>query len=337
MTTVDPQVFADRLSLRYVNDEHPGISRRRRGRGWSFHGPDGATLQGDARDRCLRLAIPPAWLDVWICADDDGHLQARGTDEATRRQYRYHDRWTEGRRLANFDRLQGMAGRLGPLRQALDALLEDGTDEGRRATAAMVRLVDAGLARIGGARSAREMGHYGVSTLQREHVAIDDTTVVLDYPAKHGKPRHIEVSDPLLAEVLAQLELGGGGLFQVRSLAGSHDLEAADANALLAELTGGWMTCKDFRTWGGTAVALQARVEGATPVQAVDAAAEALGNTRAVARSAYLHPVVLQEDDRPLRAAWSASRSSTRFDRRESALAKVLEAAPPLLDGWLRT
>lgn len=335
MTTVDPQDFASRLALEYVDDQAPGISRQRRGRGWSFRAPDGTVLSGPDRERCLRLAVPPAWSEVWICGSTEGHLQARGTDEADRRQYRYHDRWTEGRRLANFDRLQGMAGRLGPLRRRLDELLEDGTDEVMRATAAMVRLVDAGLARIGGRRSSREMGHYGVSTLRREHVVVADTTVTLDYPAKHGKPRHVEVSDPLLAEVLAQLELGGDGLFEVWAGGATHELHARDANTLLAELTGGWMTCKDFRTWGGTAVALQARVQGAGPVQAVDAAAEALGNTRAVARGSYVHPLVLEDDDRALRAAWAASRSSSRFDRRESALAKVLEAADPLLERFL--
>lgn len=332
----DPAAFSARLGLVHVTGDEPGITRIRRGTGFSFRDAAGRTLQGADRDRCLQLAVPPAWESVWICPDDRGHLQASGTDAAGRRQHRYHDRWTEGRRRANFDRLGGMADRLAPLRRDLDRILADPTDPVRRATAAMVRLVDVGLARIGGTRSAREHGHHGVSTLRAQHVAVDGDHVTLLYPGKSGVERHVEVEDPLVADVLAELELGSDAVFEVRDGGPEvHALRASDANALLADLTSRALTCKDFRTWGGSAVALEARVEGADPVAAVDAAAEALGNTRAVARSSYVHPDVLAEDDAALRAAWSRSRSSTRFDRRERALAKLLEATPPLLDRWL--
>lgn len=333
--TIDAAMFSARLDLDHVTDDVPGIRRVRRGRGFSFHTPDGALLVGADRDRCMSLAIPPAWQEVWICVTDRGHLQASGLDAAARRQYRYHDRWTEGRRLANFDRLRDMPPRLADLRRDLDGLLTDPSDPLRRANAAMVRLVDAGMARIGGARSAAELGHFGVSTLRHEHVAIDGDVVTLVYPGKSGVDRRVEVEDPLLADVLAEMEAGTDSLFELRDEEGVHTLRASHANELLHELTAGTMTCKDFRTWGGSAVALAARVEGADEVEAVDAAAAALGNTRAVARASYVHPDVLTAPAEELEEAWASARSSTRFDRRERALVKLLDDRPPLLDAWL--
>ncbi len=335
MPTVDAAEFSARLRLAYVDHQSPGITRVRRGRGFSFHGPDGTLLDGQERERCLTLAIPPAWQQVWICPLPDGHLQASGVDEASRRQHRYHDRWTEGRRLANFDRLRDMEPCLAELRRALDVLLEDPTDPVRRANAAMVRLVDAGMARIGGVRSATELGHYGVSTLRRDHVAVDGDVVTLVYPGKSGVDQHVEVEDPLVADVLAQLECASDNLFEIHDGEGITTLRASHANDLLTDLTGGRMTCKDFRTWGGSSVALEARVGGADEVAAVDAAAEKLGNTRAVARASYVHPDVLAAPLEELEEAWAASRSSSRFDRRERALAKLLAGRPPLLDAWL--
>lgn len=327
--------FLQQLALQLVEVESPGWTRRRRGRGFSYHDETGELLAGPDRERCAALVLPPAWEEVWICPHPDGHLQASGIDVAERRQYRYHERWVEGRRFQNLDRLTEVGLRLGPLRRRLDALLTDDSDPVRRATAAMLRLVDGGMARIGGVRSAREFGHYGVSTLRRKHVEVSSDEVVLSYPGKSGVEREVVVDDPLLAEVLGQLELGSDHLFLLRNGAGEVRLTAADANELLAELSGGTLTCKDFRTWGGTAVALGARATGAGVVEAVDAAAAALGNTRAVARSSYVHPEVLQEDLEPIQQAWRGAQSSIRYDRRERALLRLLDATPSLFDRWV--
>lgn len=331
----DDDALLPLLALRRSDPSTPGWTRRRRGKGFSYHDADGRLLSGTDRQRCAALVLPPAWAQVWICPDPEGHLQASGVDGADRRQYRYHDRWIEGRRLANLDRMAAIGVQLGPLRRRLDQLVTDDRDPRRRATAAMVRLVDGGLARIGGTRSAREMGHYGISTLRRQHVELGPDEIVLHYPGKSGVEREVVIEDPLLANVLGELELGSDHLFVLRTDAGTHRLTAADANALLAELTGGGVTCKDFRTWGGTAVALGARAEGAGPVEAVDAAAEALGNTRAVARSSYVHPAVLEEDATVIRQAWRGARGSIRYDRRERALLRLLDRCPPLLDRWV--
>lgn len=325
----------DQLALRRADPSGEGWTRRRRGTGFSYHDLSGALLTGAVRDRCAALVLPPAWDAVWICPDDDGHLQASGIDVAERRQYRYHDRWVEGRRLQNLDRLAMVGKRLGSLRRRLDELLTDESDPVRRATAAMLRLVDGGMARIGGSRSAREFGHYGISTLRREHVEVEADEVVLSFPGKSGVAQEVVVDDPLLAEVLGELELGSDHLFRLRTESGEQRLTAADANELLAELSGGTLTCKDFRTWGGTAVALEARATGAGVVEAVDAAAEALGNTRTVARSSYVHPEVLVEDDAAVQAAWRGARASIRYDRRERALLRFLDATPSLFDRWI--
>lgn len=325
----------DQLGLRRTDWSMPGWRRRVRGRGFSYHDQEGRLLSDEDRARCAALVLPPAWREVWICPDPEGHLQASGVDAADRRQYRYHDRWVEGRRRRNLDRLGEVGARLGPVRRKLDEILGDDSDPVRRATAAMLRLVDGGLARIGGIRSAREMGHYGVSTLRREHVELDEHAITLSYPGKSGVEQQVVVDDPLLASVLGELELGSDQLFLIRNGDGTHQLTAADANELLAELSAGSLTCKDFRTWGGSAVALGARATGSDVIEAVDAVAAALGNTRAVARGSYIHPEVLEEDPTAILEAWRGSRSSTRYDRRERALLRLLEVTPPLLERWL--
>ncbi len=279
--------------------------------------------------------MPPAWQDVWICETADGHLQARGSDEAGRLQYRYHDRWTEGRRLLNFDRLADIGSRLGAIRKRLDQMLADDRDPERRAVAAMVRLVDTGVARIGGRRSAREFGHFGVSTLTADHVEVDGDTITLAYPGKSGVDREIVIEDQMLADVVADLDAANEEIFVLRDLDGTRRLRASDANALLDEMTRTPVTCKDFRTWGGSAIALEARVEGASEIEAVDAAAEVLGNTRAVARGSYVHPDVITAPVEDLAAAWRASRTSSLYDRRERALLKLLQGTPPLLERWV--
>ena len=330
----DPVAFSDLIGLRYIDLDEPGITRLVRGTGFSYRDTEGRTLTGLERERCQVLAIPPAWGEVWICATEDGHVQARGVDEAERTQYRYHDRWTQGRRLLNFDRFADIGARLGAIRKRLEQMLADDSDPTRQALAAMVRLVDTGLARIGGSRSARQFGHFGVSTLRSEHVAVDGDTVSLTYPGKSGVDREITLDNALLADVIAELDASSERIFVVGGPEGERRLHASDANALLDEMTRTPVTCKDFRTWGGSAVALEARIGGASEVEAVDAAAERLGNTRAVARGSYVHPDVTNAPMEELEDAWRASRSSTLYDRRESALLKLLQSRPPLLDQW---
>ena len=333
--------FAERVGLRYADLEGEVLTRRRRGKGFSFHGPDGDVVGGEVRERLLALAIPPAWTEVEIHPDPEAHLQVRGRDDAGRLQYRYHPRWTEARRMANFDRMVDVGERLGPVRRRVAEIVATPATEpegrARRSCALMLAVVDGAMSRIGGMRSAREFEHFGVSTLRAEHVTVDGDVVHLAYPGKSGVDRDIELQDGELADALAQLvadvEDGTQRIFDVVAGDGRVHLTAEDANDLLRELSGGTMTCKDFRTWGASAVALEARQQGADEVDAVDRAAEALGNTRAVARSSYVHPTVLTAPAAMLDEVWSSSRGSVRHDRREQALVKLLDRTPSLLDG----
>lgn len=326
----DEPAFAVGIGLRHVSVDEPGIRREVRGRGFSYRSHDGELLRGDQRARCEALVLPPAWRDVWICADPIGHLQGAGTDDAGRRQYRYHERWTDARRRANFDRLPDVGEAIGELRPRLQRLLDD-DDPVRRALAAMLALVDRSLGRIGNESSVAEAGTYGISTLHDDHVEVAGAKIRLSFVGKGGVAHETEVVDRDLAAVLEELAEDGERLFSVVDGGRASSLTARDANEFLAEITRGRLHCKDFRTWGASAVALEARVGGAGVLASVDAAADVLQNTRAVARSAYVHPGVLEAADDELAVAWRRSRTSSRHQRRERALLNFLDGRPPLV------
>jgi len=329
---MNDESFAISIGLRPVEPDEPGIRRLRWGQGFTYRWPDGQTVTGADRDRCEALVLPPAWDDVWICMDPAGHLQARGRDDAGRWQYRYHDRWTEARRLANFDRLREVGARLKPVRKQIALDLEKG-ELVARALAAMLRLVDQSLGRIGNEASAEVHDTTGISTLASEHVEVAPSGVLeLSFVGKSSVEHASAVKDAELAEVIAQLEdEGGQRLFSVDFEGDVVRLTARDANQRLAELSSGKLSCKDFRTWGGSAVALEARIEGKTETAIIDAAAEALNNTRAIARSAYVHPTVVEADDDRLHDAWRGARRSKWYERRERALLRLLDSMPTLL------
>lgn len=328
--------FATLVGLRPVEPDEQGIRRLKWGKGFTYRWPDDATVVGRERERCESLAIPPAWDDVWVCTDALGHLQARGRDEAGRVQYRYHDRWIEARRAANFDRLFEVGSRLKAVRKKLVEDLE-GEDTALRALAAMLRLVDQSFARIGNEASAEEHGTRGISTLEDRHVTVADPgTLELNFVGKGSTEYECVIDDRHLSQAIAELENEGGRrLFSIDVDGDRTTLTARDANQRLSELSGGRLSCKDFRTWGGSAIALEARVLGQTGTAVIDAAAKALHNTRAVARSSYVHPMVIQADDEAVDESWRSSRRSKWYARRERALLALLESVPPLLEAYI--
>ena len=326
---LDDDVFCSRIGLVKADNEEPGIVRQRCGKGFTFRWPDGTVVRGTERDRCEGLVLPPAWTDVWVCPDGDGHLQAVGTDEAGRRQYRYHDRWTEARSAANFDRLVDVGRRLAKLRRAVTDDLE--SDEPRtRALAAMIGLLDRSLERVGNPESVEEFGTRGISTLGPGNVDISRRSIQLRFRGKGGVDHDVTVDDDKLADAVSELrQAADEWLFEVDG----STLDAADANEYLDEHTAGHLDCKDLRTWGGSAAALTARKDGDTAEpQVADAAAEVLHNTRAVARSSYVHPAVFEATDEEVDDAWSSSRKSRWYGRGERALLHLLEDRPPLVD-----
>jgi DNA topoisomerase I len=303
------------MRLRRVEPMVGGYSRRRRGRGFSYHGKDGAPITDPATLQRIRaLAVPPAWRDVWICAVPTGHIQAVGTDDAGRRQYRYHDEWRRRRDADKYDRVLRLARRLPAIRAQISEQLAGRGLDCDRVLAAALRMLDIGVFRVGGAEYApgpgEEEGSFGLATVLRDHVRLRRGAIELRYPAKGGIERAITLRDPALhAVVRALLQRQGGGqeLLAYHTKQGWCDVGAEDINARLKELAGDEFSAKDLRTWNATllaAVALAEAATGGVPTSqrgraraintALDEVAEYLGNTRAVVRASYVDPRVLE-------------------------------------------
>lgn len=321
----DPSAVAPAAGLVYVPDTEPGITRRQRGRGFSYSDPDGCLVADDVRTRIEGLAIPPAWRSVWISPAPDGYLQASGLDEAERKQYRYHDEFRQYCEARKFARLRDFARAVVVLRKAAAAGLTRNPGHRDHAVAAAITLIDSCLLRVGNDQSA-STGHYGATTLTVDHV-VDNGYITLEYTAKSGQARTIVVEDDDLSDVLTNLADGADDelfWFDDDDGLGRRRATAADINRFIAEHVGPAFSAKDFRTWGGSAVALAALASGKRALEAVDTAADQLGNTRAVARSSYIHPLVLDSDPAVLEDVWARSQSSRWRSRSEGALTKLL-------------
>jgi DNA topoisomerase-1 len=304
----DPESLAHARAakLRYVNDDDPGI--RRKGSAvanFSYHRPDGGEVRApNVLKRIRALAIPPAWTEVWICPDPDGHIQATGRDQKGRKQYRYHPRWQEVRDESKYARMIDFARALPKIRARIDKDLAQPGIGRDRVLAAVVRLLERSLIRVGNDEYAKANDSYGLTTLKDRHVAVSGKTIEFRFRAKSGKFRRLELDSPRLSKVVrACQDLPGQELFQYRDEDGTiRDVTSNDVNAYLREVTGQDFTAKDFRTWAGTVGAALALREQALPDAkaaqkrvlnaAIDQVAEALGNTRAVCRKAYVHPQV---------------------------------------------
>jgi DNA topoisomerase I len=303
------------VRLQRVEPHGPGYTRRRRGRGFSYHDEDGAQITDPATLQRIRaLAVPPAWRDVWICPLPGGHIQAVGTDDAGRRQYLYHEEWRRRRDAAKHDRVLRLGRRLPAVRAQIREDLNGRGLGCERVLAAALRMLDIGAFRVGGNEYAPEPGEeegtFGLATLRREHVRLRRGAIELRYPAKGGIDQAMTLRDPALHPVVrALLRRDGGGedLLAYRNGRGWHDVCAEDINARLKELAGDEFSAKDLRTWNATLLAAVALAQGAaggiptskrglarTINAALDEVAEHLGNTRAVARASYVDPRVLQ-------------------------------------------
>jgi DNA topoisomerase I len=286
----------------------PGIRRRRRGRGFEYLDEGGERIEDiETLERIRELAIPPAWSDVWICPYPNGHIQAIGVDAAGRKQYRYHQRWRERRDQIKFDKMVEFARALPRLR---DAAAKDVARNGfprARVLACAVRLLDRGFFRIGGEEYAEENESYGLATMQKKHVTLEEGYVIrFDYPAKSGRQHVRSVVDPAVYDVVAALKQrrsGGGELLAYEADGAWFDVKSADINAYIKEATSGDFSAKDFRTWSGTviaAISLAAASEAVRSktgrkraiVNTVKEVAYYLGNTPAVARASYIDPRV---------------------------------------------
>jgi DNA topoisomerase IB len=295
--------------LRRADCSGPGIARRRRGRGFEYLDEDGRTLrEREVLARIAELAIPPAWRDVWICPYPNGHLQATGTDDAGRKQYLYHPEWRRRRDTQKFRDMVAFAHDLPELRERVAADLGAGDDPSReRVLACAVRLLDRGFFRVGTEEYAEVNESYGLATMHKAHVTIeDDDTMVFDFPAKSGKRRVQAVVDADAAALVERLKRRRGGseeLLAFKERGRWRDVRSADINAYIKTATGGDHSAKDFRTWSATvlaamALAVSGEVAGTKTgreravARAVKEVAHYLGNTPAVCRASYIDPRV---------------------------------------------
>ena len=298
---------ATHAGLRYVTDGFAGIRRRRSGTGWIYFAPDGARIKDqDTRKRLNKLAIPPAWTDVWICPDPDGHIQATARDASGRKQYRYHPSYRATRDRSKFRRMLEFSEVLPVLRERVERDLRAGDLTRRQLLATVVRLLDKTLIRVGNDEYARQNRSFGLTTLRRRHVQVDGALLRFSFRGKSGVEHTMAIADPRLARIIQRCrDLPGQEMFQYLDASKKRQtVSSDDVNAYLREITGRDVTAKDFRTWGGTMLAaVELRAVGPASsrseadrniIRAIDAVAERLGNTRAVCRKYYVHPTLVE-------------------------------------------
>ena len=292
--------------LVWCADDQPGLTRERRGRGFSYRDPKGRVVRDpETLERIRALAIPPAWVDVWICPRAEGHIQAIGRDARGRKQYRYHPDWSEDRATAKFDRLVDFARVLPRLRRRVETDLARRGPCREKALATTVRLLEITLIRVGNREYARQNRSFGLTTLHKRHLDVDGSALAFTFRGKSGVEHTVTVRDRRLARILKSLrELPGQHLFKYRSQDGDLiSVRSEDINAYIRAVAGDAFSAKDFRTWAATVSAARALRELEPPASAAEARREStrclaavaglLGNTPAVCRSAYVHPHVL--------------------------------------------
>ncbi|NDV02393.1 DNA topoisomerase IB [Pseudoroseicyclus tamaricis] len=286
--------------LVYYPDDQPGIRRKRCGRGFSYIGPDGTRIdRGTERARLQKLAVPPAYENVWISPLHNGHLQATGMDVRKRKQYRYHPDWSAARSETKFGALAEFGRALPAIRRRITRDLSHEAGDRDFALAAAALLIDRLALRVGNDAYLKANGSYGALTLKRQHVRLKDDGLHISFTAKGGKKVRRRVSDRKLQRVLERArDLPGAELLVWVDKHGErHRVGSAELNAYLADASHGvtGVTAKTFRTWAGTRAAFEA-AEGAERLSIklmAEAAADELGNTPTIARNSYIHPDVL--------------------------------------------
>ena len=324
----DYEYLARLANLRYVSDNEPGFTRRRWGRGFTYKDATGKTVTDKAlRQRFDALVIPPMWSEVWICQDDKGHLQSTGRDDKVRKQYLYHPEWDRVRDQAKFNAMIGFAEALPNLRAQVEKDLEAQSLSRANVLAAVVKLLETTLIRIGNSRYAKLNKSYGLSTLRSKHVSETDNGLAFDFVGKSAKEHHIELQDERLIDIVqACSELPGYQIFKYLDDDGNKQVvDSSDINDYLRTHTcghdceskmysGNLYSAKDFRTWMASVLAAshlydELQTSKGQAILAsepnsderqqlvtamVKAVAEELGNTPAVCRASYINPVIIE-------------------------------------------
>lgn len=302
----DPEQSAAEAGLRYVTDSSPGITRHRAGKGFYYKNAKGDKVTDEATlARIKSLAIPPAWTDVWIATTANAHVQATGRDVKARKQYRYHPRWTEVRDEAKYETMVEFAHALPAIRKRVDEDLALPGLPRQKLLAALVKLLETTLIRVGNDQYAKENKSYGLTTMRDRHADIEGSTVTFSFAGKSGVDHEIQLKDRKLANVVRKAqELPGQQLFQYLDEDGNRQsVDSGDVNDYLREISGKNFTAKDFRTWAGTMLAAEALagfdLDGdeakakSNIVSAIENVAKQLGNTPTICRKCYVHPAVI--------------------------------------------
>jgi DNA topoisomerase-1 len=293
--------------IQHSFDDIPGIKRRKTGTRFAYYNVDGTLIRDKAeRARIQSLVIPPAWTDVWICPDPNGHILATGRDGKGRKQYIYHPDWRFWREETKFEHILKFAAALPKLRHAVSEDLKGRALDRTLVLATAVRVLERTLVRVGNAEYAAKNQSYGLTTLERRHVQNGGTKVRLQFRGKHGKTFDTSFADRRVGAILRRLEgLKGQHLLQFLGEDGEvHRLSSDDVNSYIREATEGDFTAKDFRTWAatvratlellGTEPATSERGMKANIKLAVAQTAQCLGNTPTVCRKSYIHPAVIE-------------------------------------------
>lgn len=347
MLVHDTARSAECIHLTYVNDSEPGISRRKRGSGFSYHLEGKLVRDKEVLRRIRGLVLPPAWRSVWICSRPDGHLQATGIDAAGRKQYRYHPLWNSLRSQTKFYHMQDFGRALPLIRQQLKRDLALPGLQQRKVLATIVMLMQCTCIRIGSALYEKLYGSYGLTTLKDKHVSIDGTVIHFSFKGKKGVYQDITLKSKKLAGIVKQCrDIPGKELFQYYDEAGRrHTVDSGMVNSYIKEISNGHFSAKDFRTWAGTLHALEAFRElgPATSVtetkkniiRALDMVAGHLGNTRAVCKKYYVHPLVIDKyAEGKLQDIFGSMTpaicpASDRLSQDELLLLSLLDKTPP--------
>jgi len=341
---LDYEKSANLIELSYVTDQQPGITRIRKGKGFVYLLGEEVIKDKDELERIRKLVIPPAWENVWICKMPEGHLQATGYDARNRKQYRYHPLWTSFRNQTKFYRMYEFGNILGKIREQIKKDLDQPQLNERKVMALILRLMDDTGIRIGSEEYEKVNGSYGLTTLKDRHVNIQNgNTISFVFKGKKGVTHKISLKNKKLAHIVKQCrDLPGKELFQYYDENGEiKKVDSGMVNQYLKDLTGEFFTAKDFRTWIGSVHAIHQLGQFELPeskteikkqqVEALDYVASQLGNTRAVCKKYYVHPVLLELYEEGTLNEWCStetpSLNHTLLSNEEKKLLTILEKA----------
>lgn len=321
----------------HVDDQQPGITRRKVRHGWGYRDAQGNRITDrETIDRLNAIGLPPAYTQAWFCPDPRGHIQATGQDARGRKQYRYHPGFRAAQEAAKYDRCAGFGQALPRLRARVEADLAARGLRRDKAVAAVVRLLDLGTLRVGNESYAQANKSFGATTLRKRHARVKGERLRLQFRAKSGKLRVVTITDRSLSRFVRRCQdLPGQHLFRWLDEAGeAHPVTSTDVNAYIREATGEDFTAKHFRTWGASVIAFAALAEAEAPIglgTMLDPVTQALGNTPAIARKSYVHPLLVAlARDREAQAAFRAHlrlpRTTRYLDRYERGLIALLES-----------